>query len=114
MTGQAGSGQVNGAPPDLIGSWLHSYEEDTETTTVYRPSGHSFRPSRRVRQGLEFRADGTFVGLRPGPDDRPREVTGRWRAGAGGRVQVTLPQGHGPPFELDIVSCSGGVLTICR
>ncbi|TMR99922.1 hypothetical protein [Nonomuraea basaltis] len=105
---------MSSTPPDIIGSWLHSFEEDTETTAVYRPRDHSFRPSRRVRRGLEFRADGTFVELRPGPDDRPRPVTGRWRTQGAGRIQITFPEGHGTPFELTVVSCADGVLTISK
>lgn len=105
---------MSGTPPDIIGSWLHSFEEDTETTAVYRPADHAFRPSRRVRRGLEFRADGTFAELRPGPDDRPRAVTGRWRSPEPGRIEVAFPEGGGTPFELTIVSCAGGVLTIAK
>jgi hypothetical protein len=103
---------VSCTPPDIIGSWLHSYEEDTETTAVYRPYDHPFPPSRRPRRGLEFRADGTFVELRPGPDDRPRPVTGRWEVQADDRIQVAFPQGRGTPFELTVISCAENVLTI--
>ncbi|MCG5212891.1 hypothetical protein [Streptosporangium sp. KLBMP 9127] len=105
---------MNDAPPGVIGAWLHSFEEDTETTAVYRPRDHPFRPARRVRRGLEFRADGTYVELRPGPDDRPREMVGRWRAQPDGRIQVTFPQGHGRPYELNVLSCVDGVLTVAK
>jgi hypothetical protein len=83
---------VSGAPPGLLGTWLHSYEEDTAATAVYRPADHPFRPSRRPRRGLEFRADGTVVELRPGPDDRPRPVaTGRWEATPDGGLRLSFP-----------------------
>jgi hypothetical protein len=118
MTGHyeepAGGCPVSGTPPDIIGAWLHSYEEDTETTAVYRPYDYPFRPSRRVRRGLEFRPDGTFVALRPGPDDRPREVAGRWQSQGADRVQITFPEGLGTPFELTVLSCADGVLTIAK
>jgi hypothetical protein len=106
--------RASGAPANLIGSWLHSFEEDTEATTVFRPHHHAFRPSRRVRRGVEFRADGTFVELRPGPDDRPRAMSGRWRPQEGGRVQITFHEGHGAPFELTIISCADDVLIISK
>jgi hypothetical protein len=73
-----------------------------------------FRPARRVRRGLEFRADGTFAELRPGPDDRPRAVTGRWRSSEPDRIQITFPQGDSTPFELTVVSCADGVLTVTK
>jgi len=105
---------VSCTPPDVIGAWLHSYEEDTETTAVYRPDDYPFPPARRGRRGLEFRADGTFVELHPGPDDRPRPAAGRWRSLGDGRIQITFPQGQGTPFELTVVSCTDGVLTIAK
>jgi hypothetical protein len=105
---------VSETPPDIIGAWLHSYEEDTETTAVYRPPDYPFRPSRRPRRGLEIRADGKFVELRPGPDDRPREVAGRWQSQGAGRVRITFPEGRGTPFELTVLSCADGVLTLAK
>ncbi|MBG0815671.1 hypothetical protein [Planomonospora sp. ID82291] len=100
--------------PDITGVWLHSYEEDTGSTAVYRPAEHPFRPSRRVRDGLEFRPDGTFAELRPGPDDRPRQTLGRWRDRGAGRVRITFPEGRGAPFDLVVLSCEDGVLTVVR
>src|SRR5688572_24789581 len=104
----------SGTPPGLVGAWLHSHEEDTETAAVYRPADHPFRPSRRPRRGLEFRADGTFVQLRPGPDDRPRAVTGRWEGQAPGGVRITFPPGRGEPQELTVLSCTEDKLTIAK
>ncbi|MEV8637246.1 hypothetical protein AB0395_36950 [Streptosporangium sp. NPDC051023] len=98
-------------PPDIVGVWLHSYEEDTESTAFYRPQHYPFRPSRRPRRGLEFRADGTFVELLPGPADRPREVTGRWQRQEDGRVRISFPEGGRAPYEL---SYADGVLRIAK
>ncbi|WP_329332347.1 hypothetical protein OG866_05805 [Streptomyces sp. NBC_00663] len=50
---------MSGPPPELIGTWVHSYEEDSPGVTVYRPAGYPFPPA-RGRRGLEFAADGTF------------------------------------------------------
>ncbi|MFG1956534.1 hypothetical protein [Nonomuraea sp. NPDC049028] len=41
-------------------------------------------------------------------------VTGRWQSLGDGRIQITFPQGHGTPFELTVVSCADGVLTIAK
>jgi hypothetical protein len=109
---------VSETAPDIVGAWLHAYEEDTETTAVYRPQRYPFRPSRRPRRGLEFRADGTFVELLPGPADRPREVAGRWQRQEErqeeGRVRISFPEGDRTPYELTVLSCAHGVLTIAK
>ncbi|TDD63658.1 hypothetical protein [Actinomadura rubrisoli] len=105
---------MNGAAPDVTGAWLHSFEEDTESAAVYRPSGHPFRPARRVRDGLEFRADGTFVERRPGPDDRLREVRGRWERRDADRIGVTFPEGRGTPFGITVLSRTPDKLTIAK
>jgi hypothetical protein len=101
-------------PPDIVGVWLHSHEEDTETTEVYRPADYPFRPARRVRRGLEFRPDGTFIEHGPGPDDRPRGTAGRWQDLEGGRLRITSPSGGGTSFDLTVLSCTNGVLTIAK
>ncbi|XVQ07459.1 hypothetical protein ACQP1W_33330 [Spirillospora sp. CA-255316] len=99
---------MSGAPPDLLGTWLHAHEEDTATTAVYRPADHPFRPSRRPRRGLEFRADGTVVELRPGPDDRPRPAaTGRWEPMPGG-VRLAFPPEPGGAGEREVRILSYG------
>ena len=105
---------MNGTPPDVTGAWLHSFEEDTETTAVYRPSGHPFPPARRVRRGLEFRPDGTFIERRPGPDDRLREVHGHLARQGADRIEVTFPHESGTPREITIISRTADRLTIAR
>jgi hypothetical protein len=71
-----GSG-VSSNQAHLIGRWIHSHEEDTETGRVFRP-GDSQLPPSRGREKLELRADGTFIGSRPGPTDEPRQTAGSW------------------------------------
>jgi hypothetical protein len=61
----------------LVGRWLHSHEEDTDDTRVFRPADFDFPPA-RGREGFELRDDGSGVELRPGPTDRPEQVEGSW------------------------------------
>ncbi|WP_131740672.1 hypothetical protein [Actinomadura roseirufa] len=105
---------MNGEPADVTGTWIHAYEEDTPTEAVYRPSGHPFRPARKVRSGLEFRPDGTFVERRPGPDDRLYELHGRWERRGADRVGVSYPEGRGAPFEITVLSRTDDTLTIAK
>jgi hypothetical protein len=62
----------------LSGQWIHSHEEDTPSTLVFRPPGWSFPPS-RGRTSFELRRDGTWSGSEPGPVDAPMESAGRWQ-----------------------------------
>jgi len=64
-------------PERLIGSWVHSHEEDTATEQVFRRADYAFPPS-RGREALELRSDGTVAVRRPGPTDAPQEVEGTW------------------------------------
>ncbi|TMR10904.1 hypothetical protein ETD86_37705 [Nonomuraea turkmeniaca] len=105
---------MNEEAPDIVGAWLHAYEEDTDTTAVYHPEDYPFRPSRRPRRGMDFHADGTFVEWVPGPDDRPREVAGRWARQETDRIRVTFPEGQGEPFDLTVVSREGDTLSFAR
>lgn len=100
--------------PEIVGAWLHSYEEDSATTSVYRPHDYPFPPTRRARRGLEFRPDGTFVEQLMGRDDRPREVVGRWRGTGANHVEITFPDGRGPTYVLTVLSCANDALTIAK
>jgi hypothetical protein len=61
----------------LIGRWVHSHEEDTDSTTVFRPASYEFPPS-RGRRAFELRSDGTLVDTAVGAADVPESSQGRW------------------------------------
>jgi hypothetical protein len=54
------------------------FEEDTPDGRVFRPADGDIPLSRRPRQRLELRPDGSAVLSMPGPDDRPVPTSGRW------------------------------------
>jgi hypothetical protein len=62
----------------LAQAWVHSHEEDTETTTVYRPAKFPFPPS-RGRKGFHLQPDGSLTIRGPGPTDRVVSATGTWK-----------------------------------
>jgi hypothetical protein len=102
---------VSGLPSEIFGVWLHSYEEDTATTTVYRARGYAF-PRSRGRRAVELRPDGTFVQYGSGPDDRGQAVVGRWQDLGRDRIQITVPDAGGESFVWRILSCANGVVRI--
>ena len=69
--------QVTELPACLLGHWVHSHEEDTAETRVYRPAGYPFPPS-RGRTGFALGVDGeaTIYGIAPA--DGPLVSPGRW------------------------------------
>ena len=59
--------------------WVHIAEEDTAEGAVYRPDDDRVPLSRRPRDWLELRKDGTAKLFVPGPDDRPVEQQATWQ-----------------------------------
>ncbi len=98
-------------PPDLLGLWVHSHEEDGAGAEVYRRRGWPFPPA-RGRTAFEIRSDGEFVQYGPGPTDVSVSRTGRWQAVAPDRITVT-PAGQ-KPYELQICSVGPDLLKVKR
>ena len=59
--------------------WVHVAEEDTSAGVVYRPDDENIPLSRKPRDWLELKADGTARLYVPGPDDRPVARAITWR-----------------------------------
>lgn len=79
-----------------VGSWTHSFEEDTGSEQVFRPTAaYPFPPGRRPRATLDFGTAQMSRGV-PGPDDRLQRSTdtltplsmGRYRLGDGREIEV--------------------------
>jgi hypothetical protein len=71
----------------LAQAWVHSHEEDTATTTVYRPATFPFRPS-RGRKGFHLQPDGTVTVRQPGPTDQTATAAGTWKL-AGEQLELS-------------------------
>ena len=91
--------------------WVHSHEEDTQDTLVYRPSDFQFPPS-RGRLGFEFLPVGAFVYFPIAPQDGSDRFTGRWTVVSPTKVDIVLDNDVMPPFSLNIVSCSADTLSV--
>ncbi|HUR54236.1 MAG TPA: hypothetical protein VMZ71_08900, partial [Gemmataceae bacterium] len=79
----------------LTRAWVHSHEEDTATTRVYRPAGYAFPPT-RGRTGFQLQPDGVLSTHKPGPTDQTATAEGTWELAddqlslnpKGGKAQV--------------------------
>ena len=83
--------------------WVHSFEEDSAQTQVYRPQSWDFPLSRRPREAFELRPDGSARLFLPGASDRPEATDASWTEEAG-EVIVRAKRKSGPsPLTLRIV-----------
>ena len=99
----------------LIGSWLHSWEEDTPEEIVFRPADYAFGPS-RGRDGYEFQTGGILVYHGFGPADEPLTSTGEWGWHSGDEIHLVVndPQVAYIDETLRIVSCEADALLVQR
>jgi len=94
----------------LLRSWAHSYEEDSNGVTVYRPVGFHF-PLSRGRDGIEFRPDGAVIHQVPGRDDRGSVVMGSWKNLEGEVLELRRGE-DGAPRRMTVIVCNQDVLRI--
>lgn len=101
-------------PTELFATWRHSHEEDHDDIEVYRPESYDFPPA-RGRTGMRIAADGTFVEITIGADDRPGSRPGTWQAtDDGSRLNLTREHEMAPWDNIEIVELSDEVLRIRR
>lgn len=62
---------------DLCQCWVHSYEEDTDTESVYRPANFAFPPA-RGRTGFELLADKSCNRVGIAAADGSEVTAGTW------------------------------------
>jgi hypothetical protein len=99
------------APERLHGKWLRVPEEDASDTLVYRPSSQPLPPA-RWRDGIELRADGTALALKPGRADVAKQRAGSWKL-EGDRLHLSWADG-GSPQELVLLEATPTVLRFER
>lgn len=98
-------------PDEIFRKWVHSFEEDTNGITVYRPEEYDFPPA-RGRGGIEFRPDGVFIDWEIGPTDATRGINGHWKMEGSGRVRVSFEGNVRPPQILEILQIDTGILKV--
>ena len=76
-------------------TWVHAFEEDTPDAAVYRLDTGDLPRSRRPRQRLTLRPDGSARLVVSAPDDRLQEIEARWTEEAG-EITVTTDPAAGP------------------
>jgi hypothetical protein len=100
-------------PQELVGRWIHVFEEDDAKGEVYRREDADIPLSRRPRDEIEFRDDGSATVFIAGDDDRPRGQAASWTGKAGAIVlRVASPAGRSR--EIRVTLRSRGRLIVQR
>ncbi len=73
--------------------WVHLFEEDAPGAQIFVPETRGVPLSRRPRERLDLRPDGTASIMTPGPDDRPLPSPARWSEDAGDIVVRSSGEG---------------------
>jgi hypothetical protein len=85
----------------LAQAWVHSHEEDTASTTVYRPAGFPFPPS-RGRKGFQLHPGGNMTARNPGPTDQTVTAVGTWKL-AGRQLELSPQDGGAQTLCIELV-----------
>lgn len=98
---------------DLVGHWVHSYEEDAqgEEVQVFRPVTFKTFPPSRFRMQYVFRENGTCAWYYLAPDDGHHFREGTWRRDARDRDVLHVRQGD-QTVSYRILSLSGDLLRL--
>ncbi len=96
----------------LVGTWIHSHEEDSPEAQVYRALGYAFPPA-RGRRGFEFREGGEAILIGIAPTDGSRQATARWTLNQR-EVRIEAEQGPKATMTFQVVSCDEEMLRLKR
>ena len=80
--------------------WIHLYEEDRNDGEVYGLEGGEVPLSRRPRERIELRSDGTAILSGPGADDRLTEYVGHWTPDGDSLIIRVGSRGQPTPITL--------------
>jgi hypothetical protein len=98
-------------PDELIDQrWVHSYEEDTPTEQVFRPSTYKLPPS-RGRLSFELKADGRLIRHGLGLSDRTQVSEGTWKL-ENNKLLLSSQSARSPKQVLKILSAAPDRLVV--
>ena len=89
-------------------TWVHVFEEDTAEGAVYRPEDGDIPLSRRPRERIQLRADGSAHISVQGPDDRYVKEPATWKEEEGA---IVIRKGSAAP-SLRVVSQTASRLVV--
>ncbi|AHM61476.1 hypothetical protein D770_16110 [Flammeovirgaceae bacterium 311] len=99
-------------PDSLMGSWIHSHEEDHSGNQVYRHPSYDFPPS-RGRERFDLRSDGRiyYYGIAPN-DGAANLIEGKWIPINERTIEVSFPGNSEKDFSAELIEMSSERLII--
>jgi P pilus assembly chaperone PapD len=86
----------------LLGTWMHSHEEDgKQAAKVYRNVKFFTFPPARGRTGFTFSAESRCVYIGIAPADGPDEQPGKWGWAGKNQLRITLENGSSFNFKIE-------------
>ena len=99
-------------PTQLYGTWMHSFEEDTDIYKVYRLTGYEFPPA-RGREGFTIAANGEFVLLAIAAADGTESRPGQWVIRDNNTIDATL-QETGQHYLIKVLGIDDEVMRVAQ
>ena len=87
--------------------WVHSFEDDKDELTAFRPSDYDFPPA-RGRKAWKLEVNGQFTDFPISPRDGNSRKEGKWETAMGNRIRITLDDGS--VFTWEFHSLENGIL----
>ena len=101
-------------PQALFQTWFHSYEEDSDSGTVYRPEGYEL-PLSRGRRGFAFKKQGYFEQYDIAPTDGLEKFVGNWARVASNELEIrldTVQEGKSRTYRIYIITLQENKLVV--
>jgi len=95
----------------LFNHWVHSYEDDTKDTNVYRPSTYDF-PLSMGRGGFEIKANGEFIQYKIAPADGLDKFIGNWEQIGDKKISIDFKNDNLKSQKLYIISVNDTILKV--
>ena len=93
----------------LYNLWFHSYEEDDNSKSFYRPSSYDF-PLSRGRDSFEITKNGDFISYTIGPVDRYQKKIYKFEVKDENKLYIYRDKLS--MYIIDILSCEKDLLII--
>ena len=101
--------------PELSQSWMNSFEEETDSINIYRPSSYKQYPASRYRDAFTLQSDGKCSYLVLSPTDAHYFVAGTWSVNVSSDTIVELRDTVGGiHYKLKVVELKNDLLRVLK